>query len=367
MQDAEKNQTVKKPGAQSRKKRRALTVLVALTVAALVWGAIWWWRQMAFESTDDAFIAGHVAQVSPRVAGRVLEVLVTDNQRIKAGDVLVTLDPAPFQVKEDQAKANLREAGQRLEEAHSQLSAQQALAEQSKADVAQAQAQAANAATDLARYNRLVASGAVSKQARDNANTLARTSAAALLAAQKRSAAAQAQATLAATQIKTAEAVVAKNRAALDQASLDLAYTEVKAGVSGRVTVKSVEPGDYVQAGQTVLNLVQDDIWIVANFKETQLTRMRAGQPVTVTVDAYPDHEFTGHVDSIQAGTGAAFSLLPPQNASGNYVKVVQRVPVKIVLDALPKDSGLTLAPGMSVVPNVQVRGASDVPKGQAR
>jgi len=356
MQDATKEQHLKKAERDSRKKKRALSVLAVLVVIALIGGGAWWWTQRAFESTDDAFITAHVAQVSPRVAGRVLDVLVTDNQRVALNDVLLRLDPAPFQVREDQAKANVNESEQRLKEAQSQLVAQKALAEQAKADVSSAEAQAGNAATDLARYNHLITTGAVSKQARDNADTLARTSAAALQSARKRAASAEAQAALAATQIQTAQAVVERSRAALEQTSLDLAYTDVKAGVSGRVTAKAVEPGDYVQAGQTVLNLVNDEVWIIANFKETQLTRMRPGQPVTVTVDAYPNHEFKGHVDSIQAGTGAAFSLLPPQNATGNYVKVVQRVPVKIVLDALPKDSGLTLAPGMSVVPRVKVR-----------
>ena len=356
MQDAVKEHNLKKAGKDSRKKRRTLILAAVVVAAALIGGGAWWWRQMGFETTDDAFIAGHVAQVSPRVAGRVLEVLVTDNEWVKADKILIQLDPAPFKVKEDQAKAGVKEAEERFAEAKSQFAAQKALAEQAKADVASAEAQAGNAATDLNRYNALLPTGAVSKQARDNADTLARTSAAALLAARKRAASAEAQATLAATQILTAQAVVEKSRAALEQTSLDLAYTEIKAGVSGRVTAKSVEPGDYVQTGQAVLSLVQDDIWVVANFKETQLTNMRPGQPVTVIVDAYPDHEFKGHVDSIQAGTGAAFSLLPPENATGNYVKVVQRVPVKIVLDHLPADSGLTLAPGMSVVPRVKVR-----------
>jgi len=356
MQDAVKEHNLKKAGKDSRKKRRTLVLAAAVVVAALIGGGAWWWRQMGFETTDDAFIAGHVAQVSPRVAGRVQSVLVTDNEWVEADKVLIKLDQAPFKVKEDQAQASVNEASERLEEAKSQFKAQKALAEQAKADVASATAQADNAATDLNRYNTLLPTGAVSKQARDNADTLARTSAAALLAARKRAASAEAQAALAETQINTARAVVEKAKATLEQASLDLGYTQVVAGLSGRVTAKSVEPGDFVQPGQTLLNLVADDIWIIANFKETELTNMRVGQPVTVTVDAYPDHKFTGHVDSIQAGTGAAFSLLPPQNATGNYVKVVQRVPVKIVLDQLPKDQGLTLAPGMSVVPRVKVR-----------
>ena len=176
------------------------------------------------------------------------------------------------------------------------------------------------------------------------------------MAAHKRVAVAQAQADLAAAQIKTAQAVVERNKAALEQAQLDLSYCDVKAAVSGLVTKKAVEPGDYLQVGQAVLSLVQEDVWVVANFKETQLQGMRPGQKAELELDAYPDHTFHGHVDSLQAGTGAAFSLLPPENATGNYVKVVQRVPVKIVFDLVPADAGMLLAPGMSVFPRVRVR-----------
>lgn len=345
-----------KNGAKPRKPRKSAKFLaVVLALAAVGGGGTWWWKSRAFETTDDAFIAGRVTSVAPQVAGRVLEVLVDDNQKAATGDVLVKLDPATFQVKVDQAQANLNEAEQKLEEARSQHVASLAAVDQAKADEASAQAQAANASTDLTRYNQLVVSGAVSQQARDNADTLSRTTSAAMQAARKRVAAAEAQAALAATQIQTAQAGVEKNKAALEQARLDLSYCEIKAAVAGRVTKKAVEPGDYVQVGQAILSLVQDDLWVVANFKETQLQGMRPGQPVELEVDAYPDHKFHGHVDSLQAGTGAAFSLLPPQNATGNYVKVVQRVPVKIVFDLLPGEAGMHLAPGMSVVPNVRV------------
>ncbi len=345
------------PNKNNRARGRAAIVVVALlAVAALAATGVWWWHARAFEETDDAFIAGHVTNVSSQVAGRVQEVLVDDNMPVRTGDVLVRLDPATFQAKLDQSKADLVEAEQKLREAISQHQASLAQAEQAKADATSAEAQAANASTDLSRYNQLVHSGAVSQQARDNAETLARTTSSSHQAARKHVAAAEAQAALAAAQIETARAVVEKFKAALEKDRLDLSYTEIKARVNGRITKKSVEPGDFVQVGQSMLNLVQDDIWVVANFKETQLKGMKPGQPVDITVDAYPDHPFKGRVDSIQAGTGAVFSLLPPQNASGNYVKVVQRVPVKIVFDLLPTEAEMHLAPGMSVVPRVKVR-----------
>ena len=339
-----------------RKRRPGLVVLtVVLGVAAVAGFGAWWWETRGYESTDDAFIASHITAVAPQVGGRVLEVLVNDNQKVASGDVLIKLDPALFQAKVDQARANLNEAEQKLQEAKSRHQVALATADQVRAEVASAESQAANADMDYKRYQNLVDSGAVSQQAHDNAGTQARTSSAGLLSARKRLNATVAQAELAGTQILTAQAEVEKNRAALDQAQLDLSYTEIKSQVSGWVTRKAVEPGDYVQIGQNVLGLVQDDVWVVANFKETQLTNMRPGQPVSIAVDAYPDQEFRGRVDSIQSGTGAAFSLLPAENATGNYVKVVQRVPVKIVFDLINGEAW-HLATGMSVVPRVKVR-----------
>jgi membrane fusion protein (multidrug efflux system) len=356
MQDNMKEpKTERLAGTPRKRKGAGVALIIVLAVFAVCGAGLWWWRASGYETTDDAFIAGHVTNVSPRVAGRVIKVLAEDNQNVPAGDVLVTLDPDTFKVKLNQAAADLNEAEQRLQEAHSKHLAALAAVDQAKADAASAEAGAGNAATDLFRYNNLIDSGAVSQQARDNADTLSRTSSAGLQSARKRLASVEAQANVAATQIHTAEAAVDKCRASLEQARLDLSYTEIKASVAGRVTNKSVEPGDYLQVGQAIMSLVRDDVWVVANFKETQLTKMRPGQTVSITVDAYPDHEFTGRVESLQAGTGAAFSLLPPQNASGNYVKVVQRVPVKIVFDTLP-DEGYHLAPGMSVVPQVRVR-----------
>jgi membrane fusion protein, multidrug efflux system len=358
MQEAQNDAPIETAAAKSAGGPPRKTVILVLAVVCLTLGGgglAWWWHLRDYETTDNAFIAANVSSVSPQVAGRVAEVLAEDNQRVKAGDVLVRLDADPFRIRLEKAQADLSEAEKKHIEAGASQRIAQAALEQAKADAGSAEAQAANAATDNKRYGQLVEQGAVSVQARDTADTLSRTTAASLLAARKRINAAESQVALAEAQIATAQAGIEKARAAQDQAALDLTYTEVKAGVSGRVTKKAVETGDYVQVGQAVCSLVTDAVWVLANFKENQLRHMRPGQEAVLRVDTYSDLEFTGRVDSIQAGTGAAFSLLPPENASGNYVKVVQRLPVKIVFVDIPGD-GLHLAPGMSVVPRVKVR-----------
>jgi membrane fusion protein (multidrug efflux system) len=207
----------------------------------------------------------------------------------------------------------------------------------------------------LKRSQSLIAKLAVSQQALDDAVAAARRTSAALIAAQKGLEAAEAQFGVTKSQIDTAEAALRSAAAQAEQARLDLSYTEVTAAEAGTIAHKNVSPGDYVQIGQNLIALVPLKVWITANFKETQLDLMRAGQPVEIHVDAYPGQTFHGHVDSFQRGSGPAFSLLPPENATGNYVKVVQRVPVKIVFDD-PPDPGRPLGPGMSAVPRVKVR-----------
>ncbi len=273
----------------------AAAALAAVTIA----GTYYYSYANSHESTDDAFIAGHVVAVSPKVASYVARVHIDDNQRVKAGDLLVELDPRDFEAKLAQARANL----------------------------AAAEAEAIRAHADVRRYEQLFQDKGVSQQDRDNA------------VAKDRTAAAQT------TQLEAAER----------QAELNISYTKIIAPEAGRITRKSVEPGDYVQIGQALFSIVPERVWVVANFKETQLAHMQPGQPVEIKVDAYPDKTFKGHVDSIQAGSGAAFSLLPPENATGNYVKVVQRVPVKILIDD-PPDPAHVLGPGMSVVPTVKVK-----------
>jgi len=271
--------------------------------------------------------------------------------------LLVEIDPADYQVKRDQALAAQAEAESRLQEAQARQTVAATSLQQTQAEAAAAEANATNAATDFTRIQRLRAQGVASQQEFDNAKTTAKDTAARLAAARQQVATSEAQVGLAAKQIQTAAAALQSADAALEQANLQLSYTQVRAAEVGRVTRKSVAVGDYVQIGQDLMALVPRDLWVIANFKETQLADIRPGQPVDITVDAYPGKTFAGHVDSIQAGSGARFSLLPPENATGNYVKVVQRVPVKIVFDDPPgEDTAYLLGPGMSVVPWVKVR-----------
>ena len=428
-------------------KRRGVLIIAAvvLLVGAIV-GVRYWLYARSHESTDDAFIDGHIIQVSPKANGYIAKIHVDDNQQVKAGDLLVEIDPRDYEVRLKQAQAALdaglaREneakrnvtltransaatvqqaraavqrsrsevASQRAGAASAQSGATQAAAAidtaqanlaQTQAQVRAAQAEATRASADVERYRSLYAKDEVSKQQLDQAVATARTANAELESARQRVVAAQAQvnearaaqsaaaqsAQRAETQIGGAQAGVGEAvgrlaqantapeqvavsqaqaatatasteqlRAQLAQAELELSYTKIYAPEDGRVTRKSVEEGALVQIGQPLLAIVPGDVWVTANFKESQIGGMVPGQAVEISVDAYPDKTFKGHVDSIQAGTGARFSLIPPENATGNYVKVVQRVPVKIVFDE-PPDPKHMLAPGMSVVPEVAVR-----------
>ena len=340
-----------------RRRRRILPrVVIALAgVAAIGVGVVWFLEARDYESTDDAFIDAHMVRVAPQVTGRVAVVPVDDNQAVAAGQLLVKIDPAPLRAKLDQAEANHANSAGLLAQARAQRVVVEANADQARAQVGVAEANATNAMAGLKRSQSLIAKLAVSQQALDDAVAAARRTSAALIAAQKGLEAAEAQFGVTKSQIETAEAALRSAAAQAEQARLDLSYTEVAASEAGTIAHKNVSPGDYVQIGQNLIALVPNKIWITANFKETQLDLMRAGQPVEIRIDAYPGQTFHGHVDSFQRGSGPAFSLLPPENATGNFVKVVQRVPVKIVFDD-PPDPGRPLGPGMSVVPRVKVR-----------
>jgi membrane fusion protein (multidrug efflux system) len=305
-----------------------MIMVIVLVILALVLGASYLLLTMSRESTDDAFIQGHIVSVSARVDGHITKVYVQDNQWVEKGDLLAELDPRDFQVSLDLASAA--------------LSAAQASAEQSLAQVSIASVEAARAEKDYNRYRQLFeASGGVTQQQVDNATAAAQSAAAQLEAANK--------------QVIAAQAKAAEAKAAFEQAQLNLSYTRIYAPQSGWVTNKALEEGEYIRVGQPLMMIVPREVWVVANFKETQLKYMKPGQLVKIKVDAYPQKDFRGHIDSIQAGTGAIFSLLPPENATGNYVKVVQRVPVKIVFDEDPNETKM-LSPGMSVVPDVKVK-----------
>lgn len=442
-----------KDGKSAGEKRRPLYkrpgFLLALGIALIVGAVVgirYWLHARSHESTDDAFIEGHVVQVSPKVSGHIVKLYVTDNQEVKEGDLIAEIDPRDYQAKLEQARAaldaalarqreaqvsvalvrastraNIQQASAIVQRARTEVETSRAAAAaeqrrvaqaraavataeanlaQARAQVAAAEAEATRANADVARYQALRAKDEISQQRLDQAIAAARTANAQLEAARSRVAAAEAQlnearaaaaaaeenARRAQTQIgsaqaqvgealgrlaqaetapqqvavtqaqaETATASIEQLRAAVEQAELELSYTKIYAPASGRVTRRAVEEGMLVQAGQPLMAIVANDVWVVANFKETQVGRMRPGQPVEIRVDAYPDKVFRGHIDSIQAGTGARFSLIPPENATGNYVKVVQRVPVKIVFDE-PPDPQHMLAPGMSVEPEVKVQ-----------
>lgn len=340
-----------------RKRTRLHKVLLAgIAGLVLLIAVILYYRCFIapYESTDDAFIDGYVTLISPRVPGQVARLAVTDNQEVKAGDVLVEIDPRDYEASLSQAKADLAAASSQANQSRAQVNMSEAKVAQAQAAVTSAEAEAQRANDDLKRYEN-VESRAVSKSALDLAQAQARSANANLVAAYSQTNAAEAEVVLSEAGVETAMAAVQQEEAKLQQAELNVSYTKIIAPFVGRVTARTVQVGHYIQPGQALLALVPKDVWVTANFKETQLTYMKPGQPVELSVDAYPNKKFKGKVDSLQAGTGARFSLLPPENAVGNYIKVVQRVPVKIIFDEeLP--TNLDIAPGMSVVPTVKIK-----------
>jgi membrane fusion protein (multidrug efflux system) len=446
------------PGSEPKRPGRrgiALAVTAVLLAGILGVGIPYYLHTLTHKITDDAFIAGHITLIAPRVPGHVVKVFVEDNQWVEEGDPLVELDRADYeaglakanamlrtsQAKLESVKAGLKlisitanagleeaasavkvsesavdsartrtnSAKTKLEQAQAAVAADKASVEESKAAVAAAEAQAEFDEGNLKRYEEMFAGGAITKQDMDHATAVTLVSRANLETARKKVLSAEArvaQSEAAArgaedglreaesqldefeasrsqagahftgaksapekisvneAEVHVAEAEVESARAAVREAELALSYTSVKAPRPGRITGKTVRQGSYVQTGQSLLAIVPPDVWVIANFKETDLTQMKPGQPVSISVDAYPNEVFKGRVDSIQAGSGAAFALLPPENASGNYIKIVQRVPVKIVFEPLPDLTRFYLAPGMSVVPTVDV---SVHPKGPER
>jgi membrane fusion protein, multidrug efflux system len=341
-------------------RRRAVMVLAALVLVGALIGGGYWYLTRDQESTDDAFIEGDVIHVSPQVSGEILALHITDNQRVQQGDLLIEIDPRDFITARDQAAAALSVAKAQAEAARIDLQMIQVAA---PARLAAAQAQLARALANQKRADieaeRQTKAGPRVTSQMDIDTALTNASSAAATVAHDRAQVemnrlVQQQIAQAKAQVEQLDAQVKHAEAQLAQAELNLSYTKIRARAAGIVTGRAVNVGDIVERNQTLTDLVIGVPWVIANFKEDQLTHMQPGQPVDIAIDAYPDGAFKGHVDSIQAGTGARFSLLPPENATGNYVKVVQRVPVKIVFDD-PAGVERFLALGMSVVPTVDV------------
>ena len=317
---------------------------------------MWWLHARHFETTDDAYIDGSVTNIAPRATAQVTRVLVADNQQVRTGDLLAQLDDSTARTQLASGEAARAQALSQIEQAKAQTQVADAQVAQSQANTGAPKAQAADAERNYARYLsvRTATPAAVAPQQVDQARTNAEVSAAQLSAAQRQVRTSEAQLAAARIQLSAGQAQLESAEAQVAQARLQISYGRIVASVGGHVAHKTVSVGDYVQAGQQLMSIVPNCIWITANFKETQLKRMRPGQPVEIHVDAYPSQKVTGHVDSIQWGAGQSFAVLPAQNATGNFVKVVQRVPVKIVIDH-PERIGRTLGPGMSVEPRVRV------------
>lgn len=326
------------------RKRMALIVLAIIALVGGVFGYFYYRYAQTHISTDDAYITGRLHIISPRVAGMVKAVLVQDNQQVKKGQPLVLLDPADYEVKVTSAAAS-------LDLARNQTGQDYAAIDGAKAKLDLAQSRFRQAELDWKRAQELLRDGAVSREYYDKIQTDYKVAQEEVRVAKENLR--QAQAAVGHVPKGGQEALIRLRQAALKEALLNQSYTTLVAPADGYVTKKTAEAGNYVEVGQALLAVVPlDDLWVVANYKETQLTEVKPGQPVTIKVDTFPGKIFKGRVDSVMAGTGAVFSLFPPENATGNYVKVVQRIPVKIVFDK-DTDPQHNLRVGMSAVPTI--------------
>lgn len=350
-------ETTESPSAspQSRRRRIPLLIVGILVLTLGAWGVQRYLYSRHHVSTDNAQVDSHITLIAPRIAAFVSRVLVDDNQHVNVGDTLVVLDDRDLKVQLEQAEAELRDAEAavgtpgRAGQAKAQFQATRAQAASVQATVTAAEADYKKAASDLERYRGLAAQKIVSAQQLDAAQAAFEAAAANLEAARRQAAAAGSQVSASGAAIRSADARLAAAEATVDNARLQLSYAYITAPTSGVIAKRNAETGALVQIGQSLMSIVPDkDVWVTANLKETQLANVRVGDRAEFTVDAYPGRKFTGQVESLSPATGARFALLPPDNATGNFTKVVQRVPVKIAVEQ-PTQTDVPLRPGMSV------------------
>ncbi len=360
-QSADKKQE-KKQEEIAKKSSPWVKVIGAIVVVLAVAGGLYYYLSTrGLESTDDAYTDGRALTISPKVSGYVVELLVNDNQRVKAGDVLARIDPRDFLVARDQARANLIIAQAQKDSA--QLNAEIARKNfparllQAQGQLQQAQGQLFQAQTDYKRQHS-VTREATTQQNVDQSTAqlqLAQGQVAAAQAVVQEAEPVQQNIGTADQQVSQIEGQLKQAQAQLDQAELNLSYATIKAPQDGWITKRNIEVGNYLQVGASIFSIVTPEVWVTANFKESQLNRMRPGQKVKFEVDAYPSLKLEGHVDSVQLGSGSRFTAFPPENATGNFVKIVQRVPVKLIIDR-GMDPTIPLPLGLSVVPTVTVK-----------
>ena len=333
---------------------RLATAVVCVVLIALTGCVAYWLNIRHYESTDDAFTAARSFSIAPKVGGYVTDVPVTDNQHVNAGDILARIDDRDYRIAVDQAQAQVAVAQANISNIEAQIDSQREQIKQAQAQLDQAQAQLQFASQEEDRAKDLVERDAGTAQREQQTHSDLQVQQANTVRAEAAVIAAELGIKTLQAQLESARASLQETQAQLAQARLNLGYTKVVAAQSGRVARLIGAVGTFATVGQSLMMFVPDEVWIVANYKETQLTNMRPGQRVEISIDAYPDRRLNGVVASVQPGSGTVFSLLPAENATGNYVKVVQRVPVKIIVSNWPAD--VTVGPGMSVVSWVRVQ-----------
>lgn len=332
-QKVQEQQVVEEVKNEKPKGRKRKIAVVIVAIAAILTG-FYIAHEMQYQSTDDAYVETTTVNVAPRVSGQIEEVYVKDNQHVKEGDLVAVIDADDYKIRLEQADSNYEKI--KLDQSNA------------KANLVAAESNIALAKKDLERYRNLYEQGAVSKQTFDAAQVKYDSAQANLTQAN--------QALFSQNGKTVADANLRNAKAAKDKAALDLSYTKIYAPQSGTVSSRRVEKGMYVTAGAPLFTLVPEEVWIIANFKENQLTNMKPGQPVSIKIDTYPNKKFEGKIDSIQRASGAKSSLFPPENAVGSFVKIVQRIPVKIVFTEKIDTNEYNIVPGMSVVPKVKVK-----------
>ena len=352
--------TAAAPKAGGKLIKRGL--LIAALVAGVAFGADfgyhYWTVGRFIESTDDAYVKADYTTIAPKVAGYIKEVLVNDNDKVKAGQVLARIDDRDFQAALSQVKADLKAADAAISNIDAQIQLQQSLIAQAKATADSSQASLNWAVSDAARAARLTTNGVGSQSQAEQTQSARDQAVAALQRDQAAVVAAQNKVPVLQTQRDQAVAQRDRAAAAVQQAELNLSYTDIVAAIDGTVGARSLRVGQYVTSGTQLMAVVPlHSVYVVANFKETQLSYVRPGQPVEIKVDSFPDVTIKGHVDSLSPASGLEFSLLPPDNATGNFTKIVQRIPVKIVFD--PSELNGLLRPGMSVEPSIDTKSAA--------
>ncbi len=339
-------------------KRPLFWIIAAVILIVVVGGGLFYWlNARQYQSTDDAFVDAHIVRISAEVSGKLTLAADFDNRHVAAGELLAVIEPAAPQAQLAEARANVVQSIAQVKQAEAQVAAQRAVRDQAAANARAPEANATKARQDLARYLAATKAdpAAVAATQIDQARAQVRSAEGQAAAARREVDAATANIAVTAKQVDAARAGVIASRARVSQSDVTIGHLNITAPIAGQLVNRQVNRGSYVAPGQQLMAIIPDKLWVTANFKETQLVDMRPGQHVDIKVDAFPDVKFEGHVDSIQRGAGQAFALLPAQNATGNYVKVVQRVPVRILFDR-PDPHAWPIGPGMSVTPRVKVR-----------